>query len=482
MSANQPPVLNRALMPLPKAPVRIVHLGLGAFHRSHEAWYTQHAGDGAEWGIAAFTGRRPDAARALAAQDGLFTLIERSGDGDSFEVIGSITEAVDGADLGRLRELVSAPATAMVTLTITEAAYGLAPDGSFHAGAPGIAEDLAVLAHVAGTGGKPRTPLGRLVSALAGRRDAGAGPIAVVSCDNLSGNGDVARRAVTGMAEAWDSELALWIGENVSFVSTSVDRITPRTTDADIAEVEQACGYRDSTPVVAEPFRDWVISGDFPKGRPRWEDAGAVVVDDIEPYENRKLWLLNGAHSLLAYSGQLRGHTTVAQALEDPACRDAVEAFWDEAAAHLRGDDLHIPEYRDALRGRFGNGRIAHHLSQIAADGTTKLRMRALPVLAAERSEGRSGAGSALMLAAWIDFVAVHKELQDPMSDAIGTANGARGPERVASLLNLISPQLGGDPQIVALVAGLSGTFSTDTGQTSSETATLAHLIPGRNS
>lgn len=149
------PVLNRALMPLPKAPVRIVHLGLGAFHRSHEAWYTQHAGDGAEWGIAAFTGRRPDAAVALAAQDGLFTLIERSGSGDSFEVIGSIAEAVDGADVGRLRELVSEPATAIVTLTITEAAYGLASDGSFDAGVAGVAGDLALLADAAGEGGNP---------------------------------------------------------------------------------------------------------------------------------------------------------------------------------------------------------------------------------------------------------------------------------------------------------------------------------------
>lgn len=154
-------------------------------------------------------------------------------------------------------------------------------------------------------------------------------------------------------------------------------------------------------------------------------------------------------------------------------------SLWDEAAAHLQGDDLHIPEYRDALRGRFSNGRIAHHLSQIAADGTTKLRMRALPVLAAERSEGRSGAGSALMLAAWIDFVAVRNEIQDPFSAAIGAANRARGTERVAALLNLISPQLGEDPQVVALVAGLSGTFTTDT---SSKTVTPAHLIPGRNS
>jgi fructuronate reductase len=460
--------LDRTVVDLPKAPVRIVHLGLGAFHRSHQAWYTQHAGDAAEWGIAAFTGRRPDAAVALAAQDGLFTLIERSGDGDSFEVIGSISEAVDGADAGRLRELIAAPETALVTLTITEAAYGLDSNGTFDARAAGFAGDLAALAGDGGNSGKLTTPLGRLVAALAARRKAAAGPIAVVCCDNLSGNGDVARRATTGLAEAWDVELAGWIGTNVSFVSTSVDRITPRTTAADIAKVEEACGYRDSSPVVAEPFRNWVLSGNFPAGRPRWEDAGAVFVDDIEPYENRKLWLLNGAHSLLAYAGQLRGHTTVAEALADPLCRDAVEAFWDEAAGHLTGADLQIPEYREALRVRFGNERIAHHLSQIAADGSAKLRMRAVPVLKAERSSGRSGAGSAMMLAAWIDYAAGRAELQDPLSGAIAEADAARGPDRVRILLNLVSEGLGDDAAVTTLVAGLCGTFTRDAGAAAS--------------
>jgi fructuronate reductase len=337
------------------------------------------------------------------------------------------------------------------------------------------------LGSAAGAGGTLTTPLGRLVSALAARRDAAAGPIAVVSCDNLSGNGEVARRAITGLAEAWDAGLAQWIKTNVSFVSTSVDRITPRTTEADMAEVEESCGYRDTSPVVAEPFRDWVICGNFPKGRPRWEDAGAVVVDDIEPYENRKLWLLNGAHSLLAYAGQLRGHTTVAQALEDPSCRNAVEAFWGEAAEHLHGRDLRIPEYLEALRTRFANSRIAHNLSQIAADGSTKLRMRAVPVLAAERSQGRSGAGSSLMLAAWIDYVAEQKELKDPRSDSIAAANRVQGAERIAALLNLVSEGLGEDPQIVALVARQSGTFAKDS-TTAAATAGAAHLLPERNS
>ncbi|WP_426989505.1 mannitol dehydrogenase family protein [Pseudarthrobacter sp. Y6] len=477
MTASQLPVLGRGLKSLPKAPVRIVHLGLGAFHRSHQAWYTQHASDASEWGIAAFTGRRPDAAVALAAQDGLYTLIERSDSGDSFEVIGSLVEAVDGADVGRFSELVAAPQTAVVTLTITEVAYGLGADGRLDRNAPDVAADLAVMGE-AGQG-LPTTPIGRLVVALAARRDAGSGPLAVVSCDNLADNGTVARAAVAGMAEAWDPDLAAWIEENVSFVSTSVDRITPRTTEADVIEVQDGCGYSDRSPVVAEPFRDWVLCGDFPAGRPRWEDAGAVFVDDIEPYENRKLWLLNGAHSLLAYAGQLRGHTTVAEALADGLCLRAVEAFWDEASAHLAGEDLHIPEYRAALLGRFGNRRIAHHLSQIAMDGTTKLRMRAVPVLSAERALGRSGSGSALMLAAWVDYLGATAEPQDPLAADIAAANSQDGDRRVVSLLELLSPELARDADIVALVRSLCGTFA---GGPAPATPITVPVRPERNS
>ncbi|WP_223949274.1 mannitol dehydrogenase family protein [Arthrobacter sp. NtRootA1] len=458
---NSVPVLHRGLKPLPNAPVRIVHLGLGAFHRSHQAWYTQHAGDAAQWGIAAFTGRRPDAAEALSAQDCLYTLVERSAGGDSFEVIGSIVEAVDGANVSRLCDLVAAKETAIITLTITEAAYGLAADGTFDPGGPGVADDLHTLSAAASGGtGAPGTPLGRLVLALARRRDSGTGPIAVVSCDNLSANGEVARRAVLGLAGAWGQGLVEWIDTNVSFVSTSVDRITPRTTEADIAEVAEQCGYRDSSPVVAEPFRNWVLSGDFPAGRPRWEDAGAVLVDDIEPYEHRKLWLLNGSHSILAYAGQLRGHATVAEALADPTCRKAVEDFWDEAARHLTAEELDIPQYRQALLDRFSNARIAHRLMQIAADGTTKLRMRAVPVLMAERAAGRSGAGSALMIAAWIDYIATTKDFQDPLRLEIQAANALKGEDRVEALLRLVSAGLAEDPQIVALVRRLPGFFT----------------------
>lgn len=461
-TAENLPQLNRTLRATAKAPARIVHLGLGAFHRSHQAWYTSQASDAADWGIAAFTGRRPDAALALAGQDGLFTLVERADSGDSFVVVDSIVEAVDGADVQRLAELVAAPATAVITLTVTEAAYRLGADGQLDTSAPDVVSDLALLASGSGN---PTTPLGRLVFALAARRAAGAGRLAVVCCDNLANNGTVARHAVAGLAQAWDEELAAWVEANVSFVSTSVDRITPRTTEADIAAVAAACGYRDNSPVVAEPFTNWVLSGDFPAGRPRWEDAGAVFVDHIEPYENRKLWLLNGAHSLLAYAGQLRGHTTVAQALADQRCLDAVESFWDEAEANLSGDaaagaDLQIPAYRDALLARFSNARIAHHLAQIAMDGSTKLRMRAVPVLLAERGQGRSGTAAALMVAAWIDYSAQAEAFHDPLAAEVAEANQLAGAERVRALVGLVDPALAEDAEVVELVSGLLGTFT----------------------
>ncbi|BCW52156.1 mannitol dehydrogenase family protein [Arthrobacter sp. StoSoilB13] len=436
--------LNREVKAVEKAPVRIVHLGLGAFHRSHQAWYTQHAGDAGDWGIASFTGRRPDVAKVLAEQDGLFTLVERSDAGDSFEVVGSVVEAIDGANIERLVELVSAPQTAVLTLTITEAAYAHGAD------------DLPRLV----AGEQPTTPLGRLVLGLAARREADAGPLAVVSCDNLSDNGNVARAGVAEIALGFDPGLAAWIDNNVSFVSTSVDRITPRTTADDVALIGEQCGYRDEAPVVTEPFRNWVLSGHFPLGRPRWEDAGAVFVDDIEPYENRKLWLLNGAHSILAYAGQLRGHTTVAQALGDAVCRQAVEEFWDEAARHLPRGELHIPEYRTALLERFGNSRIAHHLAQIAMDGSTKLRMRALPVLRAERAAGRSGTAAARMIAVWSAYIALNPGLQDPRASGIAAANELSGGARVAALLGLLDPDLADEPGVVELIQELTSVWA----------------------
>lgn len=458
--------------------VRIVHLGLGAFHRAHQAWYTERAGDG--WGIAAFTGRSPEAARQLTGQDGLYTLVERAAEGDRHEVIGAEVEAHDGADLQTLATLLAHPDIAIVTLTVTEAGYRLAPgtegeQARLDTGDELVATDISALrAHyegsnfTLGTGGLDgrivRTTAGRLLVGLAARRAADGWPIAIVSCDNLPGNGAAARTSVLDLAELVDPLLASWIDANVSFVDSSIDRITPRTTDADRASVLEATGYDDVSPVVTEPFSSWVLAGDFPAGRPAWEAAGAVFVDDLEPYERRKLWLLNGSHSLMAYAGSLRGHTTVSEALADEKVSAWIEAFWDAAANHLQDPQLDIPTYRAALRERFANPRIAHHLTQIGMDGSLKLAARAVPVYRAEHGAGRDGIAALRPLAAWMDRIvaqlAAGQEIHDPAAGPLAEAAKATGTDQTAALLAIVDASLAADPDTVSALHALRGTFT----------------------
>ncbi|WP_243696914.1 mannitol dehydrogenase family protein [Labedella endophytica] len=369
----------------------IVHIGLGAFHRSHQAWFTARAHDGDRWAITAYSGRRPDAADALQAQDGLYTLIERGEGGDRATVMDIITEAVDGGDVDHLMRSVADPHTSVVTLTITEAGYEwsdeLEADRLLLAGVDRSADD------------HPATALGRLALALDSRRLAGAGPVALVSCDNLPDNGAVLRAALRPLLDAIGPDTAAWVEESVGFVSSSVDRITPRSTTADEETAEALTGFRDPCVVVTEPFADWTMSDDFPAGRPAWETAGARIVDDVEPFERRKLWLLNGAHTLLAAAGPGRGHAFVDEAFADPVLRSSVEGFWDECVRHLP-DDLDLDRYRADLASRFGNSAIRHSLEQIATGAEAKLRVRILPVIAAERAAGRSGTAAAVALAA----------------------------------------------------------------------------------
>ncbi len=442
----------RAGIDVPASPVRIVHLGLGAFHRAHQAWYTDRADELGEWGIAAFTGRSRAAADELEPQDGLYTLIQRADDGDEFTVIRSISEAVDGADLDRLAALLADPAVAIVTLTITEAGYRLDADGRADFNDQATAADLEALAgaSVSGYAASPTTALGRLVLGLDARRRAGAGPIAVVPCDNIPGNGALVRGAVLEFAERVNGELADWVRDSVSFVSTSVDRITPRTTSDDRDLVARSTGWLDAGPVVTEPFSDWILSGEFPAGRPDWERAGARFVDDIEPFERRKLWLLNGAHSLLAYAGLLRGYHTVSEAIADPECLAWVNELWDEDARHLPEGLLDLPSYRAALLDRFGNARIAHRLEQIGMDGVAKLRVRIPPVILAERSAGRRRSAAIRVLSAWAAVVLSGRAIPDTQSDALGRiqARGGDLDDQIRELVRLVDARLT-DPDIL---------------------------------
>lgn len=437
--------------PRPAAPVRIVHLGLGAFHRAHQAWYTAHAADATEWGIAAFTGRSPATANRLAAQDGLYTLIERGPTGDAFELVGSIVRAMPGSRVDELARLVGDPRIAIATLTITEAGYRLAPDGSPELSDSAVRTDVeslrtlssgAPLAAVA----PPTTALGRLLAGLEFRRRARAAPLAIVPCDNLPRNGELVQAALSTLADMASPRLAAWLVDGVSVVSTSVDRITPRTAAADEAAVRDATGVLDAAPVVTEPFSDWVLCGEFPSGRPAWDSAGARFVTDVTAFEKRKLWLLNGAHTLLSFLGPLRGHTTVAGAIDDRGCRVAVERLWDEAARGLSGDELDISAYRAALLDRFRNPRIDHRLRQIAMDGLTKLRLRILPVARAELAARGSAPGCATAVAAWIAAVRTDRVADDALSgaaDDVAKAIADPLPER--ALLRVVDADLASD-------------------------------------
>lgn len=409
----------------------MVHLGLGAFHRAHQAWYTARAADAADWGIAAFTGRSAGAAALMRAQDCVYTLVERAPEGDRCEAVGSIVHASPGDEVDTFAAVVANPAVAVLTLTITEAGYRLDADGEPDLRDQDVRDDVALLGALArGTAAptaRPRTALGRILWALGRRHRAGASPIAIVPCDNLPDNGTTAERALTLLAEAAGPAPAAAVRGTASFVSTSVDRITPRTGPADVEAVAAATGRLDRVPVVAEPFSDWVLCGRFPSGRPAWETAGARFTDDLEPWERRKLWLLNGAHTLLAAAGARRGHRTVAEAIADPACRSRVEALWDEAERHL--PDLGLRRYRSDLLERFANPRIEHRLDQIAEDSLTKLRLRIAPVALAERAAGRTATACAAAVASWI------------LADEGGPGHAATVP----AVLERLSPELAAD-------------------------------------
>ncbi len=413
--------------------MRAVHLGLGNFFRAHQAWYTEHAPDAAEWGIAAFTGRSPGLAERLAAQDGRYTLLVRGASGTSRETVSSLSAVHAATDLDALRRHLSSPAVALVTTTVTEAGYRRNGSGGLDTAAPDVAADVAALVD----GGAVTTTPGRLVAGLLARRAAGAGPLALVPCDNVPENGAMLRRIVTDLAALVDPGLVGWIDEHVSFVTTMVDRITPRTTDADVAEAG------DPLVVVTEPFSEWVLSGGFPKGRPDWD---ARFVDDAAPFETRKLWLLNGAHSIMAYAGSIRGHLTVADAIADPVVAAWVREWWDTAARHLTLPAGEIAAYRTALLGRFSNPQIRHLLAQIAADGSQKVPIRVLPVLRAEREAGSLPEGATRFVAAWIAHLRGHGV---PVTDAHADEVTALAAGTVADVLAWLGID---DAEITALV------------------------------
>jgi fructuronate reductase len=365
----------------------IVHLGLGAFARAHLAEYTQDANSlGESWGITGISLQRPDMRDALKLQDGLYTLAVRAPDGPRCRIIDTVRDVLvapenRAAVIARLAD----PATRIVSLTVTEKGYCHDPaTGQLRLDHPDIIHDLE-------NPRAPRSAIGFLVAGLAARRDAGLPPYTVMSCDNLPANGHVLRGLVLSFAALRDAELAAWIASGGAFPCTMVDRIVPATTALDIAETENALGLHDAAPVMAEPFRQWVIEDRFVTGRPAWEKAGAQLVADVGPFEFMKLRMLNGAHSTLAYLGYLAGYETVAEASADPVLARMLEELWARIIPTVPvppGVDLVV--YAAALLQRFRNPAIRHRTWQIAMDGSQKLPQRLLGTIRDRLARGQS--------------------------------------------------------------------------------------------
>ncbi|WP_343528020.1 mannitol dehydrogenase family protein [Sphingomonas sp.] len=391
--------------------IGIVHLGLGAFHRAHQAVYTDDAmaaGD-RDWAIAGASLRSAGVCDALAPQDGLYTVTERSAEGEATRLIGAVravTVAAQNPD--RLAALLASADTRLVTLTVTEKGYWRRPDGTTDL--PGLVADGNSIYH-------------HLATAVTARRRAGLSPLSLVSCDNLPDNGRVLRAGVTAfldhLGHAQDRD---WFERTWRCPNTMVDRIVPAVTEADRARVAATLGLTDAAAVITEPYRQWVIEDDFAEGRPRWQMGGAQFVSDVAPYETAKLRMLNGAHSALAYLGLERGHDFVHQAVADPVIRPVVETLMRQEAAtsFTPAPGQALDAYADALLRRFANPALPHRLAQIASDGSQKVGPRWLASLAAHGRRGETAPATLTALGAWLRFIRTGSAASpDPMAEAL---------------------------------------------------------------
>lgn len=396
----------------------IVHIGVGSFHRAHQAMYLDRlltAGSSPDWGVfgvGGFTGniRMRD---ILVAQDGLFTLVLKRADG-SWEprVIGSIVDYLrEPDDVAAVVERLASPGTRIVSLTITEGGYSFNQvTGEFDSTNPVVMGDL-----VAGT--PPRSVFGVITESLARRRQQGIPPYAVMSCDNIQHNGDVARRVFVAFARLRDPGLADWMEAEVRFPNSMVDRITPATTDEDRAEVRRRFGVDDGWPVVCEPFAQWVLEDSFTLGRPALDEVGVQLVDDVAPYELMKLRLLNASHQALAYFAHLCGYRIVHEAAQDPLFGRFLLAYMDrEATPTLRpvpGVDL--AAYKLELIERFSNPGIRDTVARLAVDTSDRIPKFLLPAVWDNLAAGRDVTLSAAVVASWARYAQGVDEQAEPI-------------------------------------------------------------------
>ncbi|MCB2078707.1 MAG: mannitol dehydrogenase family protein [Novosphingobium sp.] len=404
--------------------VGIVHFGIGAFHRAHQAWYTDRAMDGGDrdWGIAGVSLRSAAVAEQMNPQDGLYTVTERSAQGSRTRLIGSVREVlVASRQAASLAIALIAPQTRIVTFTVTEKGYGRTASGSL---------DLAL----ADQGSF--YPI--LADAMRKRRDAGIEGLTLLSCDNLSGNGEQLQRLMHEYLAARAPDLLGWFDSECRCPSSMVDRIVPATTEDDRGTVATAVGLEDEAAVLTEPFSQWVIEDSFAGPRPTWEKVGAQIATDVAPYETAKLRMLNGAHSALAYVGIERGHTFVHEAMADADIRSLIDTLMRKEAATsfvpAPGQDL--DRYASDLISRFDNPALQHRLLQIAMDGSQKIPQRWLATLAAHRARGETCPAILSALGAWMRHVRGNGHVvDDPMAGPLKSAWESAGHEGIVDAL-----------------------------------------------
>ena len=398
--------------------VGIVHFGVGSFHRSHQAMFVDrllNAGVALDWGICG-VGVLPADARmrdALAGQDGLYTLVLKHPDGrEEARIIGSIVEYLFAPDdpeavLARLTD----PAVRIVSLTVTEGGYAVNDaTGEFDATLPEIAHDLLPSA-------RPKTVFGLVTEALRRRRKANIPPFTIMSCDNMQGNGHVAKRAFVAFAKLKDADLGQWMAGNVAFPNSMVDRITPATTDDERAEVRERFGIEDAWPVVAESFVQWVLEDSFPQGRPPYEDAGVQIVDDVEPYELMKLRLLNASHQALAYLGSLAGYHYVHDVCQQELFADFLMDYMVREATPtlLPVPGIDLDAYRKELIERFSSAAVRDTLARLAFDASERIPKFLLPVARDRLAAGGDISRSALVIASWASYLEGKDERGKPI-------------------------------------------------------------------
>lgn len=423
----------------------IVHIGVGGFHRAHQALYLDdylHLNPGSDWGICGvglleYDQRMRD---ALHSQNCLYTLVERSSAGDRARIIGAITQYLFAPDHRQaVIDTLANSHCRIVTLTITEGGYYyIEGSGEFDAAHPTIQHDLQY----------PDQPIGVygfLTAALNQRRKQGLAPFTVLSCDNLQGNGNIARKMLTTFAELQDPQLGDWVAKHVAFPNSMVDRITPATTPADIAMVAEQFGIDDAFPVVAEPFLQWVVEDDFCAGRPNWETVGVQMTSNVHPYEMMKIRLLNASHLLIGYLGSLAGYTYVHEVMADPLFKQAVANLMEEVTPTLEPvPGIDLTEYKQTLLERFANPKIQDQLPRLCLNGAAKMPKFVLGSVRDQLAQGGALDYTSLTVAAWCRYLNGKDDhgnaiaIDDPMADIL-TDRARRGGNAPDLLLSLTS-------------------------------------------